>query len=164
MKNLVLLRHAKSSWKDPHLSDHDRPLNKRGKHDAPEMAKKYLGFFLSPQYVICSTSRRTKDTLSVFEKELGITPEQIAYERDLYLADAVSLQHEISLTEKSVDTLLVVGHNPGLTVLANILVPGITENIPTCAIIGFRINSDSWAGIFNNQEITCTGFITPKSF
>ena len=120
MKTLILLRHAKSSWKDPYLSDHDRPLNKRGKRDAPLMARVYKRHFSTPDLIMCSSSERTKATANAFIQELGVGIEKLEYERDLYHADAFEMLRIISLVDSGVNTLLVIGHNPGITILARI--------------------------------------------
>jgi phosphohistidine phosphatase len=162
MKTLILLRHAKSSWKDPYLSDHDRPLNARGKRDAPAMAELLADRLPKPDYVLCSTSRRTRDTADYFIKILGIGADQVEYDRELYHADGFTLLHAISQCDNSVDTLLVIGHNPGITVLANLLQPGITDNIPTAGIVVFESKERSWATFLNKEDIHCTGYYTPK--
>ena len=162
MKTLVLLRHAKSSWKDPYLSDHDRPLNKRGKKDAPEMARRYIQQFPVPDLLISSTARRTMDTAKLFCEVLGLSPDQSESDRDLYHADAFAMLQIIGGLDNTLNTVFLVGHNPGMTVLANILQPGLTENLPTCGIAVFEV-SDHWSSFLNKSEVRCTGFLTPKS-
>jgi len=161
MKTLVLLRHAKSSWKDPYLSDHDRPLNKRGKRDAPLMAKRYNYSFPKPELVLCSSSTRTKETIAFFALELGLQPDQIEIDRTLYHADAYTILEEVKKVDTSVQTVMVVGHNPGITILANMLQPGITENVPTCGILVFTSKDDTWASFSEGKDIRCSAYITP---
>ncbi len=162
MKTLILLRHAKSSWKDPYLSDHDRPLNKRGKRDAPLMARVYKRHFSSPDLILCSSSERTKATANAFIQELGIGVEKLEYERGLYHADAFEMLRIISLVDSGVNTLLVIGHNPGITILANVFKPGLTQNIPTCGMAAFRKPGDSWLDFTSKEDVDCIGYFAPK--
>lgn len=163
MKNLILLRHAKSSWKDPYLNDHDRPLNKRGKRDAPVMAGILKKYFPRPDMIVASPSKRTRATAEVMATGLGMNKHDIVYDKNIYHADAFTLMHIVGDMENSVNTVLLVGHNPGLTVLANMYAPGITENIPTCGIVGFRTSQDSWGAFITKEDIICNGKFYPKS-
>jgi phosphohistidine phosphatase len=163
MKYLILLRHAKSSWKDPHQTDHERPLNKRGKSDAPLMAAAYKAYFPLPDLILCSTAVRTVQTAGYFLEKWGTKDLPVIYDRNLYHADAFSILNYIGLQDDNLETLMIVGHNPGLTVLANILKPGITDNIPTCGIVGFQIQYERWSAFQAKENIDCIGFITPKA-
>ena len=110
---LSLLRHAKSSWKDPTIADHDRPLNTRGTAEAPVMGKAMAEHGLDPDLVLCSTARRTRDTLQLVLPELKTEP-KIVYEDGLYHGTAqemLDLLHEVAAPASQV---LLVGHNPEL--------------------------------------------------
>ena len=120
MKTLYLLRHAKSSWDDPSLADHDRPLSGRGRHAAPRM-----GAFLregghAPDLVLCSTSERTRQTLAAVLEELDAEP-AIDWDGDLYLAGPREMLDQLRAVPDTVESVLMVGHNPGTAMLADTL-------------------------------------------
>ena len=111
MLTLSLLRHAKSSWKDPNLADHERPLNTRGQAEAPVMGKAMTKHGLDPDLVLCSTARRTRDTLALVLPELKTEP-KVIYEDGLYhgtSAEMLGILHEVGA---GVGQVLLVGHNP----------------------------------------------------
>src|SRR5215471_2277391 len=113
MLTLCLLRHAKSSWKDPTLPDHDRPLNSRGRTEAPVMGKEIGKHGLDPDLVLCSTARRTRDTLALVLPELKTEP-KVIYEDGLYHgtpAEILGIMHEVGA---GAGRVLLVGHNPEL--------------------------------------------------
>ncbi len=116
MRQLLLLRHAKSSWDDPKLSDHARPLNARGHHAAEAMARAMRELGLAPDLVLVSSARRTLQTLEALEPwdETPLIEPMDA----LYLASAVELLDLLRLAAPVVRSLLLVGHNPGLHELA----------------------------------------------
>ena len=115
MKTLLILRHAKSSWKHPELSDHDRPLNKRGKHDAPLMGRLLKEKELVPDLIISSTAVRAKDTALVVGEVVGYT-KKISFLSSLYSASPDAYIQAINdiAGDNNYSTILVVGHNPGL--------------------------------------------------
>lgn len=155
MKTLLLLRHAKSSWEDAALDDHDRPLNARGHAAAPAMGRQISLSGHLPDLILCSTSRRTVETLDhVLPFLRRGTP--VRYERDLYLADWAALLARLQWADDSAATLLLVGHNPGLEQLAVALsvapkgdtgeaaaLKRLAEKFPTgsLAVIGFDVAS-----------------------
>jgi phosphohistidine phosphatase len=112
VKVLYLLRHAKSSWDDPALSDHERPLAPRGRRAAARIAEHLKGEGIRPALVICSSSRRTRQTLERIATALPDVPVQV--EADLYGADAGSLHRRLHRLPDTADSVLLVGHNPGL--------------------------------------------------
>jgi phosphohistidine phosphatase len=132
-QTLYLLRHAKSSWKDPTLSDFDRPLNKRGRHDAPLIASRLLEQSICPDRILSSPAERAKCTAQIVGPKLGQT---ILYHPEIYEASATTLQHLVESELKTVDSLMLIGHNPGLTELHNRLCSEAIENIPTSGIVG----------------------------
>ena len=120
MKTLYLLRHAKSSWSDASLGDHDRPLNSRGYHAAPLM-----GAFLregghTPDFVLCSTAARTRQTLAAVLEELDVEP-AIDWDGDLYLAGPQEMLDLLRAVPDTVESVLMVAHNPGTAILADAL-------------------------------------------
>lgn len=137
---LLLLRHAKSSWRDATLTDFDRPLSGRGVRDGTTYGQRICEELPRPDLVLCSPARRTRDTLAFLVPEL-VDPRAARYEDDLYQASAPELLHRIHEVPAETRTLLVIAHNPGLTDLVNFLVGGTRgaiDNLPTfgCARFG----------------------------
>jgi phosphohistidine phosphatase len=144
MKMLYLIRHGKSSWKDEALSDQERPLNKRGKKDAPEMARWLLAKGIKPDLMLSSSAVRTKKTARKMAKELGMDKKEIVTTDSLYMADADEILQEIRQIDDRVDTAFVFGHNPGLTDLASQLASREIENVPTCGVVALKFEVNSW--------------------
>jgi len=145
MKRLVLLRHAKSSWSDEGLADHDRPLSSRGERDAPEMARRLIERGIAPALVLASTARRAQQTAKALRRaaESGI---EIRNDKDLYLASPGEILSIIQAAPNAHDTVVVVGHNPGFTDLANMLLPGLRlPNLPTAGTVGMHLPIDDWS-------------------
>lgn len=149
MKDLILVRHAKSSWKDPTLRDHDRPLNKRGKRDAPEMGERLLRRGCEPDLLVSSSAVRALETARTVAGKLGYPRGGIAVEERLYHASVAELLHVIRGVDDSVGILMLFGHNPGLTDLANHLGPRGIFNMPTCAVLHLRFQADTWSAVGN---------------
>ena len=145
MKTLTIIRHAKSSWKDSGLQDFDRPLNQRGRRDAPVMATAFRDPKRTPQRILSSPARRAVDTLAEFLTVAGPPPVPVDYDRRLYLASAPDLLERIAALEPHVEHAAVVGHNPGLTDLVNLLSGADIENLPTCAVVRLELDIASWA-------------------
>ena len=112
-KTLYLLRHAKSAWDNPNLSDFDRPLNKRGKENLPGLAKIAAVLNPPPELIVTSPSRRTLDTLNGFCRGMS-TQFSIEEERELYHASKEEILNRIQKVPEKIQSLLIVGHNPGL--------------------------------------------------
>lgn len=145
MKRLYLVRHAKSSWKDATLEDFDRPLNKRGKQDAPLMGKLFKSHYkLSPDLIVSSPAKRAAKTAKVIAKEIGFPKKQIVYEGAIYEAGVPPLLSVIRKIDDSADQVMLFGHNPGLTMLAEYLIGVVVDNIPTCGIFCIDFDVDSW--------------------
>lgn len=147
MKELILVRHAKSSWKDPTLSDHERPLNKRGKRDAPEMGERLARAGCRPDLFISSSAVRALETARTIAGKVGYPREDIQVEERLYHASTGELIGVIRDVANSVGSLAIFGHNPGLTNLANRLGPREIFNLPTCAVLHLRFDTDAWSGL-----------------
>lgn len=143
MKTLYLIRHAKSSWKHDYLADFDRPLNKRGKHDAPLMGRRLKQHGM-PGLFLSSPAKRAIRTAEVIANETGYPPEQIRTDEAIYLAGEKSLLKIICRVEDRFDSIALFGHNPGFTLLANLLSNESVENIPTCGIFCIGFNIDTW--------------------
>lgn len=142
MKRLFLVRHAKSSWSQPGQDDFDRPLNKRGQKDGPEMARRLGAAAVRPDLIVASPARRAKKTARCMADGTGYDPAKIRYVDDLYLGSlSVHLQLLAALFDEA-DTLLLVGHNETLTRLAEYLSGKDLGNIPTCGIVGLEYADD----------------------
>jgi phosphohistidine phosphatase len=148
MKNLILVRHAKSSWNDSAQRDIDRPLNERGRDDAPMMADRLADRGTIPQRVLCSPALRTVTTAEIFANRLNIPKELIQMERQIYLGGPDHLLHLIRQQDSNIDTVMLVGHNPALTDLLNELCQDARiDNMPTCCVAELELPGDDWAGV-----------------
>ena len=172
MKRLLLLRHAKSGRDDPKLDDHQRPLNARGRADAPRIGaymrkKKYL-----PQLILCSTALRTVETLELVRENWDIEP-RTEFLDSLYLAKADAIAALVRKTSSPVNVLLLVGHNPGLEDCAAALTgQGETpaecetqdlmeEKFPTAALAVIDFDLARWSDIADGAG-RLTNFVRPK--
>jgi phosphohistidine phosphatase len=145
MKILTLLRHAKSSWDDSGLTDRERPLNGRGKRDAPEMGRRIAAHGIRPSLIITSPAVRARKTAKIVAREIGYPVEFLQRESSLYLASLDDLLDAVVAQDNSFNSLMVVGHNPGLTEFANFLLPGITNNLPTSGVVSVQLDTDDWS-------------------
>ncbi len=151
MKTIFLLRHAKSSWDDESLSDHDRPLSERGRAAAPRIGAYMRGADYLPDLVLCSTSTRTRQTLDAVLSELEVEP-AIEFQGELYLAAPSEMLDLVRSVPDTVEVVLMVGHNPGTGMLAGHLSGfGLAENLkmmrakfPTTALAIIELNVDRW--------------------
>jgi phosphohistidine phosphatase len=143
MKTLLILRHAKSSWKVPDLSDHDRPLNRRGKRDAPKMGKILKERGLVPDLVISSTATRAKDTASSVAKHSGYKGKRIRFE-SLYAAEPGAYLAVIRELTDNYQRVLIVGHNPGVEELIELLT-GEIHIVPTCTLAQIEFEIEKWS-------------------
>jgi phosphohistidine phosphatase len=144
MKTLSLLRHAKSSWNDAGLSDKERPLNSRGERDAPMMGRRLNDSPIRPSLIVSSPAVRAWTTAKLIAHEISYPKEFLQRDDRLYLAGVSQLLEVLSEQDPGFNSIMLVGHNPGLTDFANKLVPGITSNVPTCAMVSVQIDSDDW--------------------
>lgn len=136
---LVLIRHAKSDWGDPGLDDHDRPLNDRGLRDAPRMAAALAATGFRPDAILSSTATRATTTADFFSGALGVPVEQ---QERLYGAPASVLLR--AAAERDVRSVVVVAHDPGMSVLAGQLSGGGIGHMPTCAVARFMWGTSDW--------------------
>ncbi len=144
MKTLTIVRHAKSSWNEPGLSDRDRPLNKRGQRDAPRMGKRIADAGIRPSLIVSSPATRAWTTAQIIAEELSYPVEFLQRENSLYLASLNDILDVIVAQDDGFKSLMVVGHNPGLTNMVNFLSPGITGNLPTAGVVSVTIDQDDW--------------------
>lgn len=144
MKTLLLVRHAKSDWNDSSLADFDRPLNERGKTDAPVMAHRLLDKKIKIDAFISSPAKRAKKTASVFAKEYKREKEDVIFKPELYGAGEEVLFDVISHTANKFEHIAIFCHNPGITDFANLLTDARIDNIPTCGIFAVQVDCKHW--------------------
>ncbi|MDX2289534.1 MAG: histidine phosphatase family protein [Hyphomicrobiaceae bacterium] len=152
MTRLLLLRHAKSSWADPAMEDHERPLAKRGANAAPRMGRYITDAGLVPDVILSSDSVRTHATVALVLPELGPDPPPVLYEAGLYLASPTDILARLHRLKSDVQTAMVVGHNPGLHVLALALTGGgdadalkrLAQKFPTAALAVLTFPGKPW--------------------
>jgi phosphohistidine phosphatase len=149
MRNLILLRHAKSSWKDILLDDFDRPLNNRGRGDAPKMAGILAREKIKIDLIISSSALRTSDTAKIFADILGYNS-KIRFDDKLYEASYKEILDLINLINEKYKSVLLICHNPGITNLVNFLSDQFIDNIPTTGMVGLSFNC-SWKELNENS-------------
>jgi phosphohistidine phosphatase len=160
MKTLLILRHAKSSWKDDMLADHDRPLNRRGKEDAPRMGALLAEEGLIPDVILSSTAKRARSTADTVAESSGYDGE-IVYTRDLYHADPESYLYVLRAQPASHESVMVVGHNPGLEELVDVLT-GESQRLPTCALVQVSLPLEGWEALTDETEGTLVNIWRPR--
>ena len=143
VRRLILMRHAKSDWANQHLSDHDRPLNERGRRSAPLMAKQFANNNLTPVAIVASTAARVRETLALMLAEWRHEPE-VRFQKSLYLASVETLKTHVSGLLDSWSDALIVGHNPGLMDFASWLA-GQPLEMPTAGVVVFEADGESWS-------------------
>jgi len=144
MKTLTLVRHAKSSWKHAGISDRERPLNARGKRDAPDMGARIQRHGIRPSLIVSSPAKRAWQTARIVAREIDYPLEFLQREESLYLASLDQLLDVVASQDNGFNHLMVVGHNPGLTDFANFLSPGLTNNLQTAAVVSVEMDRDDW--------------------
>jgi phosphohistidine phosphatase len=146
-RRLSLLRHAKSSWSDAGLDDFDRPLNSRGKHDAPMMGRRLLERGARPSLIVTSPAKRARATAKKIAKTLNYPQEFLQSDKELYLASPEQILAVIARQDDQFQDIMVVGHNPGLTELASQLSGRYIDNIPTTGVVCLETEADSWSDL-----------------
>ena len=163
MKTVYLIRHAKSSWKDPSLDDIDRPLNKRGLRDAPFMAKLLKGRGVQPDRLVSSPAKRARLTANYFAEALDISPAAIEIRREIYEAFPEDVLEVIQTLPASLGTVLIFGHNPTFTSLAKKFTEEYIANVPTCGIVHLEADIDAWSR-FDETTARMLAFYYPKQY
>ncbi len=143
-KVLFLARHAKSSWKETALRDSERPLNKRGRRDAPIMGKRLATQTLRPEHIVSSPAIRAIRTAEVFARFLNFDADDVEVDAGIYDAGAADLVNIVRRFDDRYHTVMLVGHNPALTDLLNLLSGERIDNMPTCSIATVDLNVSSW--------------------
>jgi phosphohistidine phosphatase len=150
MKTLLILRHAKSSWKHIDLSDHDRPLNKRGKKAAPRMGQLLFEEDLVPDIILSSTARRARDTAEITAEACGFEGE-VLYLENFYHGWTSDFVVALQGLSSDIDSVMVVGHNPGLESFLEMLT-GENEHLPTAALAYITLPIQNWSELNDETE------------
>jgi phosphohistidine phosphatase len=147
VKRLTLMRHANAQWKDPQISDFDRPLNRRGSSEAEAMSRRLIELKLIPTIVLTSSARRAQQTADIVAQELGLPHRSTRTDEGLYLAPAEDILRVIRTTGPRIPHLMIVGHNPGITELANLLAPAAHIELATAAMCSLTFDARTWADV-----------------
>lgn len=152
MKNLILIRHAKSSWEAP-LKDIDRPLDKRGINDAHLVAINCLKFLPKSFLIWSSTAKRASETSIIFAQNILYPLENITYKDELYTFDANNLEKIIKSCNNNYDNVILFGHNEAITNFVNKFGDIFIENVPTSGFVSLKFDSDNWQNISKGKTI-----------
>jgi phosphohistidine phosphatase len=143
MKKIILVRHGKSAWNNPNLTDHDRPLADRGLNDVPEMGLRLKEKGIVPDLILSSPATRASQTAEIIAEVLHVPKSIIAFDKNLYHASYAMILKCIQRQDDSNELIFVVGHNPGLNDFIDFM-GGNLENLPTSGQYGFMVDTDHW--------------------
>jgi phosphohistidine phosphatase len=160
MKTLLVLRHAKSSWNDPALDDHERPLNKRGRQDGPRMGELMREHGLVPDVVISSDALRARLTAEAVAEAARYAGE-ILLDPHLYMACPADILSLLRAVQKNPETVMIVGHNPGFEELVEQLT-GERQDLPTAALAQIVLPIDQWRDLTSSTRGSLLGHWQPK--
>jgi phosphohistidine phosphatase len=150
MKNLILIRHAKSSWEAP-LHDKDRPLTIQGMKSAHLVSTHIIQFLPKTFSVWCSTAERALETAMIFAQNIAFPLESIQYKEELYTFDEIKLENSIKTCNNDYDNLIIFGHNEAITNFVNKFGDVFIENVPTAGFVHIEFDSASWNTIQKGQ-------------
>jgi phosphohistidine phosphatase len=164
MKTIYLVRHAKSSWEDVDLRDHDRPLNKRGKSDAPMMADIFKEREGDVDAIVTSTAIRANSTAEFFAEALDLNgTDRVLHSSSLYCSMSRDVHDVIRSLPEAYESVALFGHNPSFTALANQFEGQSIANVPTCGVVKIVSEIDSWEE-WSARKGRIEYFIFPKMF
>lgn len=165
MKELFIVRHAKSDWSGEIVKDIDRPLNERGYSDAYLMAEKFKKDFYFPNVVISSPATRAINTAFIFCRMFEKKENQVLVKVELYESTADEYLNIINGVTDDIKSIILFGHNPSITNLVNRLNKDVFfDNVPTCGIIHLCFETDSWKEIGNKSLSNKVNHLFPKNF
>jgi phosphohistidine phosphatase len=144
MKTLLLIRHAKSSWDNVGLDDFARPLNARGKKEAPMMARRLLDKKIKIDEFISSPAKRARKTATAFMNEFKEKKGKILLVKELYMASDQSFINTIKNVKNKFDRIAIFSHNPGITEYANSLTDTKIDDMPTCSVFAVKADIKKW--------------------
>ncbi|MGB5290132.1 MAG: histidine phosphatase family protein [Lysobacterales bacterium] len=150
-KTLFLVRHAKSSWSDPSLSDRDRPLNKRGRRSAPDMGGRLALKGHQPDLIISSPAKRAMMTAKIIARELDYDKSTIVTDESMYFSGVGGMLTMLEGVDDRYQKVMIVGHNPAMTSLMNSLCDASVGNMPTCAVAVIGFNMTSWSALCSSE-------------
>lgn len=160
MKNLILIRHAKSSWDTP-LRDIDRPLDQRGVQDAHLVSLNIFNFLPQTFVIWSSIAKRASDTAIIFAQNILYPIESIIYKKELYTFDENQLEKTIKAIDDSYDSVIIFGHNAAITNFVNKFGDIFVDNVPTTGFVSLEFDTDYWKQIKKNKT---KQIISPKDF
>lgn len=146
MKNLILIRHAKSSWEAP-LHDKDRPLTAQGMRNAHLVSSNIIDYLPKAFSIWCSTAERTVETALIFAQNINFPLESIVYKEDLYTFDEQKLENVIKLYSNGYDNIIIFGHNEAITNFVNKFGDVYIDNVPTSGFVHIEFDNDNWESI-----------------
>lgn len=145
MKTLLIIRHAKSSWENAIVNDMDRPLNERGRRDAPAMAQRLLRSGVRIDLFVSSPAKRARTTAELFIQEFGKERKDILFIPELYHAPVQGFRDSIMTLDDRFDSIALFSHNPGITAFVNSLTSVRVDNMPTCGVFAVKSGAANWA-------------------
>ncbi len=160
-RTLLLMRHAKSSWDNSRISDHDRPLNPRGLRDAPRMGRYLTSQKLVPDAIVSSTANRALTTAHLIAEHCDRFDSDVIEDANFYHAPPDVYLERAALLDDSTQTAMFVGHNPGMEAIAS-TVGGDHESMSTAAIMRIEFDVESWSDVESFSQATLAGIWRPK--
>jgi phosphohistidine phosphatase len=162
MKTLFIIRHAKSSWENSDIGDVDRPLNDRGKRDAPAMAQRIIKAGATIDRFVSSPAKRARQTAELFIHAFGKKEKEIRFVPELYHASTTTFKEVVQALDDGDTSVALFSHNPGITAFVNLLTDIRVDNMPTCGVFAVKSNAEHWRD-FLSAERQFWFFDYPKS-
>lgn len=159
-KRIYIVRHAKSSWTDFSLSDFERPLDERGLRDAPVMASFLKNKGIEPEVMISSPAERARTTAMIFSDAYN---KEVTWIDHLYHGEPDDYLDQIQLLDENVTSVMLFGHNPGITYIAHLVKSGSTQNVPTCGVLEMSMKASTLWEEANWIKMSLDNINTPKS-
>ena len=160
-KTLYIVRHAKSSWEDPFLSDHERPLAPKGVRKTKKIAGFLKNSISRPELFLSSTAVRARQTAGILAKELGYPKEKIKYTANLYHAGEDAIFNELYALPDDIHSVMIFGHNPGFTYFVNLFLNPTIDNLPTSGTVSISFSTNKWNEI-NTAKFHVNFVVFPK--
>lgn len=161
MKTLYVVRHAKSSWEDISLSDHDRPLLPIGIKKTGSIVRYLVENGVKPELLVSSTAERAYQTARIIAEGLGYPAEKILQSTELYHASPRNILHELMALPDDVDSVMIFGHNPAFTYFINDYMEDTIDNLPTSGVACIRFDTEHWENLAESDH-QLVFLITPK--
>lgn len=161
MKHLYIARHAKSSWEDFTISDHDRPILAKGGERTKKVAAALKAKHILPGLIISSTAKRAQQTAILLAKGLGYEVDNIKFEKSIYHAMEDNILDELYGLDNNIQSVMIVGHNPAFTDFVNMFSKKMIDNLPTSAVAAITFKTDKWEKI-SNSKFKLDFILTPK--